>query len=192
MDAWGDPARLVAALSQHDEDAWRHFLAEHGPLIRSILARFAFDPATREDLFQEACLSILRSAKKLRDPERFTSWIYSITYRLAIDTRRRRKPAASLDEMPEDRLPASEEDREPGFVREIENLELAARTIDAIRALDSRCRNLLTALYLEDPPASYQEVSRRQGLPLGSIGPTRARCLEKLRESVFPLSKPPP
>ncbi len=192
VDPWEDPEKLVAALSHHDESAWRHFLTEYGPLIRSILGRFALDPATREDLFQEACLSVLRSANSLRDPRRFTSWIYSITHRLAIDARRRARPAASLDEVSEDRFQTADQDREPGFVREIEDFELAARTIDGIRSLDVRCRNLLTALYLNDPPHSYQKISRTLGLPLGSIGPTRARCLQKLRESVFPLSNPPP
>ncbi len=190
MDPWEDAQELVTALAGHDERAWRYFLREHGRLIRGVLARFDFDAATRDDLFQETCLTILRSLNTLRDPRRLSSWIYSITHRLAIDARRKRKAEICLDDVAENRHWADNPDPEPPFAHQYETLELAARTIDGIRQLDPRCRALLSALYIQDPPRSYQQISQSHGIPLGSIGPTRARCLEKLRERVFPLSNP--
>ena len=66
-------------------------------------------------------------------------------------------------------------------------LARAALLRGALAQIGDRCRRFLTAIYLEEPPASYEEICRREGLPLGSIGPTRGRCLEKLRKALADL-----
>lgn len=187
---WEDPEELARALERRDEEAWRFFIGEHGRLIYGVLARFDLSPSDRDDLFQETCLTIIRAVGSLRDPKSLLSWVYSITYRLAIDAKRKARPATSLEEIGEERLRTPDPWIEPHFAKELEELQLAARTADGIGRLDPRCRNLLTALYIEDPPRSYQEISRQLGIPVGSIGPSRARCLEKLRLLLFSLSKP--
>ena len=60
-------------------------------------------------------------------------------------------------------------------------LEQAQQAREALAGLSERCRRLLGYLFFEDPPLDYAEIARREGLPIGSLGPTRARCLEKLR-----------
>ncbi len=191
MKHWDDPEEFARALEARDEEAWRFFLSEHGRLIYGVLARFDLSPSDRDDLFQEACMTIMRAVGSLRDPKSLLSWVYSITYRLAIDAKRKVRPATSLDEIGEERLRTPDLWIEPHFAKELEELELAARTADGIGQLDPRCRKLLTALYIEDPPRSYQEISQELGIPVGSIGPSRARCLEKLRLLLFSLSKGP-
>jgi DNA-directed RNA polymerase specialized sigma24 family protein len=62
--------------------------------------------------------------------------------------------------------------------------------MEGLDRLDARCRRMIRALYLEDPPASYAEIAGEFCMPLGSVGPTRARCLEKLRKTLEHVFKP--
>ena len=57
---------------------------------------------------------------------------------------------------------------------------------EALAQLGDRCQDLLRTLYFENPTPRYAEISRRLGMPVGSIGPTRARCLEKLERRLAP------
>jgi DNA-directed RNA polymerase specialized sigma24 family protein len=85
---------------------------------------------------------------------------------------------SSLDESP------AHDDVEdpPDVLRDLHLLECAHTLTLAMERLDEPCRGLLSALYVEDPVPSYQEISRRLDRPVGSLGPTRARCLDKLRK----------
>jgi RNA polymerase sigma factor (sigma-70 family) len=158
-------------------------------LIHAVAARLGFEGADREDLFQEACLVTLDSIDSLRDPRRLNSWVYTIAYRLGIDALRRRRP-----EIPLEGLSEVEASRPPGeaIEREMERLEEISLLLDAVAQLDQRCLNLLSALHLDDPPLSYAAAAERLGMPIGSIGPTRARCLGRLRALMKKLSGRPP
>ena len=61
----------------------------------------------------------------------------------------------------------------------------------ALGGVSERCRRLLEALYYEDPTPSYSELSQRLGVPVGSLGPTRARCMERLKGHYESLSDRP-
>jgi DNA-directed RNA polymerase specialized sigma24 family protein len=63
----------------------------------------------------------------------------------------------------------------------LDRAERAALVQQAVEALDERCREMLTILFWETPTPPYEEIAKRIGMPLGSLGPTRGRCLEKLR-----------
>jgi RNA polymerase sigma factor (sigma-70 family) len=105
---------------------------------------------------------------------------------------RRRRSTVQLEELEERAALEASADLEPDFVREVESLEQNAAVVDAVGLMDERCRQLLSWLYLEADPLSYTEISERAGIPIGSIGPTRARCLEKLKKQIFPLSSAGP
>lgn len=184
-------AELVAGLLARREDAWREFVQVYGGLIYAAAARLGLPPADREDLFQETCLTALRAIHTLQSSERLASWVYTIAYRLGID-RLRRKSEEPLDAQPSmaDRQATNAID--PLALVRLERLESIAQVHDALAQLDERCRRLLVALYLEDPPPTYDTIARREKLPIGSIGPTRARCLEKTRRLMKGLSSRPP
>jgi DNA-directed RNA polymerase specialized sigma24 family protein len=61
----------------------------------------------------------------------------------------------------------------------------------ALSGLSERCKRLIEALYYEDPTPSYGELSQRLGVPIGSLGPTRARCMERLRSHYETVQKQP-
>ncbi len=171
-----------------DEGAWRCFVSEYGGLINAVAARFGLLGDDRDELFQATCASAVRSIGALRSPERISSWVYNIAWRKAIDVKRLRQREVGSHGLaglshPERHLvqAASIEDE---LVRREEVLQLYL----ALDRLDARCRRLVTGLYLER--LSYAELAGREDLPVGSIGPNRARCLERLRSLIESLSNP--
>ncbi|MGD8395674.1 MAG: sigma-70 family RNA polymerase sigma factor [Candidatus Eiseniibacteriota bacterium] len=179
-----DRERLIEGMLRSDERAWRDFLVRYGRLIHSVIGRFGIRDE-RDDLFQEVCSSIHRSLGTLHDPDRLVTWIYSVTYRHAIDAvaRRRRTPTQGSVDPDADPI-----DPAPGADTRLEEMQQVAVIMDLIDGLRPRCREILGALYLEDPPVAYEEISRRHGIPVGSIGPTRARCLDELRRALGRVS----
>jgi len=161
-------------------------MVEYGPLIYSVLNRFPGLGNDRDDAFQEVCLIIHRSLDRLRDPDKLAVWIYGITYRHATDMIRRQRRRAT-DGLTDDdsRLVSAQATPED----ELEELQTTALLLDLISQLRDRCQRLLRALYLEDPPLTYEQLHEREGIPIGSIGPTRARCLNELRELVEDVSR---
>jgi len=185
-----DQQELAEGLARGEETAWRVFLRNYGRLIFAVVNRFASSPEERDDLFQDACLAVLKGAHTLRDPDRMASWLYRTAFRLCVDAHRRRRPECGVDD-PEalqagERLPAPF----PLPDHELVRLEEVATLLDAFDRLDPECRNLLNCLYLEPEKPSYRQISSRLGMPIGSIGPTRARCLEKARRLYEELSNP--
>ncbi len=171
--------RLVTGLVAGDQAAWRSFVEEYGTLIYAVGAKLGLEAPDRDDLFQETCLTALRSIQTLRSPAKLASWIYTIAYRLGIDAHRRKRSEVLLDNPGGLVDSSTPQGAEPAFAAGIERLEAVAHLLDAMARLDARCRRLLTALFLEDPRPSYMEIGTRLGIPVGSIGPTRARCLRK-------------
>ena len=169
--------------------AWQRFMKEQGRVILAVGRRVGLDASERDELFQNTCLIAYRSIGQLKDPDRLSSWVYSIAYRTGIELARRRKPSdAGEEEM--QRL-ASEE---PSAEEVLERVELARHVREGLDRIGDTCRDLLGQLYLQTDEPSYEEVSRRLSMPIGSIGPTRARCLEKLRKALSAVSgreKPP-
>jgi RNA polymerase sigma factor (sigma-70 family) len=180
---------FIERLSAGDEQAWEEFLAKYGRIIHAAAARLGLQKAEQEDLLQATCLAVLQSVHTLKNPNRLASWLYSVSYRLGIDACRRRR------ERPLGDVPADATAAEPESTRideERERHERIALLLDALDAIDAKCRNLLMALYLDDSRPSYQEIAKRQKIPIGSIGPTRARCLKKVFEGLKILSNDAP
>jgi RNA polymerase sigma factor (sigma-70 family) len=182
-----DTKELVEAMAAGDARAWRAFMDAYGRLVYAVASRFALRGVDRDDLFQETCLKAFQSLHTLQRPERLASWVYTIAYRLGVDALRRLRFEHNPGDI--ERIAGGES---PGPLEGLERLEEVARLQDALGLLDERCRQLLAALYLEDQPRPYAEISREQRMPVGSIGPTRARCLEKLKKAFEELSKQPP
>jgi RNA polymerase sigma factor (sigma-70 family) len=175
---------LIAACLAGDAAAWETLVARYQRLVYSIplKARLSSDDAA--DIFQSVWLKLYEKLASLRDHEKLSSWLITTTtrevWRVAARNRR-------------DAAPASEED-EPGNAleqiaatapladAEREMLEQQQLVREALDALPDRCRNLLTMLFYEKDELSYAEIARRMGMPVPSVGPTRARCLEKMKK----------
>ncbi len=181
-----DADRLVAGCLENSPGAWEEFIRRYGNLIYSTLMRLGLDPDAREESFQSAAVAIYRSMPRLRDSGRLVPWIIRIAYRQGVDqirsrTRSKETPLDALTEssLHREAMPLGDEADPPDELRvRLERAQLAAEILEG---LGERCRRLLTMLFCERPAPAYGEIARREGIPPGSIGPTRARCLEKAR-----------
>ena len=172
-----------------DEKSWRAVVEAYDALVRVACRRVRLSTDDREDAAQNAWLSAFRAIGRLRDLDKLPSWIYSIAYRAALDVATRRRPDLAADE-PEREIGDVADDA-PGVEDAITSLEDAHRLRSLVASLDPRCRELLAALFLEDPRPSYEEIVARTEIPIGSIGPSRGRCLKKLEKRFAEVSPPP-
>jgi len=186
-------AGTLEKLRAGDDGAWRDFVRDYGPVIFSVAHRLRLEGPDRDDLFQEACLACYRSVHTVQDPRRLSSWVFAVAYHLGVDILRRRSQGATQrvpgDPIDTVSLPAAVA---PDALESLEEMEQLALLWDALEHLEPRCQELLRSLYLEDPPMSYAEAASRIGVPIGSVGPTRLRCLERLLKTYKALSKRPP
>lgn len=167
----------------NENTAWQELLRRYGRLIYSTILKADLSTDDREEAFQSTIVAIHRSLPRLRDRERLVSWIIAIAWRQAVNCIRRnaREPRvqAGADPPGPDALGPLASDPLPPETRV--QLERAQQAQEALAALPERCRRLLRYLFYEDPGPDYAEIARREGLPIGSLGPTRARCLERMR-----------
>lgn len=190
-EAEPDDARLVARCRQGDGSAWTVLVQRYQRLVYAIVRRFGDDEHAAADVFQTVFSRLLQHLPKLDDPSRLQAWIVTTARREALLQRRRAQrtvsmhrsgdggDAAQADNWSADWEPA---DEASGPERQLDELQQLHAVRQATDRLDPRCRDLLALLFTDDDQrVPYEEVGRRLGLPVGSIGPTRARCLGKLR-----------
>ena len=176
---------LVAACLAGDAAAWETLVARYQRLVYSIpmKARLSADDAA--DIFQSVWLKLYEKLASLRDHEKLSSWLITTTtrevWRLAARNRRDSAPASADDDDQSNSLeqiaataPLADAEREM-----LEQQQLVRETLES---LPERCRNLLTMLFYEKDDLSYAEIARRMAMPVPSVGPTRARCLEKMKK----------
>lgn len=170
---------LVERAVNSDQSAWNDIVERYAPLVWSICTRYRLNDADIEDVGQTVWLLLVEHLGKLREPAALPGWLVTTTHRecqRALTAARKTEGAgAKLD----DALLIVD-----GTVIEQEILaaERNAALRQALRELPPRCQQLLTML-ISDPPRSYTEISATLQIPIGSIGPQRARCLERLRRT---------
>jgi RNA polymerase sigma factor (sigma-70 family) len=178
-----DPADitlLVAAAEQGDEGAWGEIVDRYTPLVVSVVLRYRLSSAELQDVSQTVWLRLVEHLSDLREPRALPMWLITTAKREALRSAvasGRTQPIDPHDETWAQRL-VSEDDQDADLVRR----ERHAALLDGFATLSPRQRELLTLLS-EDPPVPYAEISRRMDIPIGAIGPTRARALERLRRT---------
>lgn len=167
----GDPA-LVQSCLAGDERAWEELVDRYGRLVYAIPRRMGLSETDAQDVFQNVFASLLRHLAHLRDQTRLSAWLITTARRESWRIGRAAGRHAELDETMADNAPAAFDD--------VVRWEREQSVRQAMRRLDDRCRELLGVLFLEPATPSYEAIAARLGMPVGSIGPTRARCFKKL------------
>jgi len=176
---WDDKAKddeLVRACLGGDQSAWATLIRRYRRLIYTIPLRFGMSPAAAEEVFQEVCLTLLQNLHTVRDQTRLSAWLATVTRRICIEYWRR-TPGGGQEDFTDE-----VDERNSDLEAELIVVERWHVMMQAMRMLDERCQHLLQALFLNPDPPSYQQLAQELGMAEGSIGPTRARCLEKLRK----------
>jgi RNA polymerase sigma factor (sigma-70 family) len=168
-------ALLTGAAAGHHEDL-HGIVVELTPLLWHVLRSSGLDAATCEDVIQTTWLTLLGQLHAIRTPQALTAWLVTVARREAMRQRTtgtREQPVASetLTAVPDD-APAVDE--------ALLDDERQAVLWRAVEQLPPRCRGLLRIVAQVDRP-DYDDVATALGMPRGSIGPTRGRCLAKLR-----------
>lgn len=165
----GGDQDLVEACIDGDEASWAELIRKYQRLIYSTARVLCPEPADTADVFQQVCLELYRRLLHLRDVQSLPKWLIKVTRAKSVDMLRRRPRTT---ELAEDEIPCDPQ---------IETLERHHELEQALEQLPERSRRLLTHLYFSEEPLSYAEIAQRLGIPVSSIGPTRARSLQKLR-----------
>jgi RNA polymerase sigma factor (sigma-70 family) len=169
---------LVTRAANSDNDAWNEIIERYAPLVWSICTRYRLKNEDIEDVGQTVWLLLVEQLGKLREPAALPGWLATTTQReclRALTAARKSEDAGTLDEALRVLDAAVIE-------QEILVAERNAALRTALSELPLPCQQLL-AMLLSDPPRSYAEISATLRIPIGSIGPQRARCLERLRRS---------
>ncbi len=168
---------LIEACLKGKSQAWEVLLARYQRLIYSIPLRYGLTEHDANDIFQNVSLSLLENLSQLRDRKRLGAWLVITTRRecwRTLRSNRKTEPTSSAAHLDE-QVPVNLRSEDDFLVIERQSLIRAA-----VEQMGPLCQKLLTMLFYSEPRPPYTRIAQTLSLPEGSIGPTRARCLEKL------------
>jgi RNA polymerase sigma factor (sigma-70 family) len=169
---------LVTRARNGDKQAWDALVERYAPLIWSICRRYRVAGADAEDVGQGVWLQLVDQLDKIRDPAALPGWLATTTRRECVRVLRAvRGPHAARYARDAETIP---DDQAQMAEQQVLVAERHAALREAFAHLPP-CDQQLIALLIQDPPVLYAEISARLCIPVGSIGPTRGRCLDKLR-----------
>lgn len=159
-----------------DANAFERLVREHQHMVYCVALSFCKDPASAEDVAQEAFLKAYRSVDEMREPARLKTWLYSIARFTAIDWIRRRQrdplralPEGAARELPERPSAESKEDR-------------TVRVMDVIQGLKEEHRDIMILRYVRG--LSYSQIARETGSTTSAVGEKLSRIREIVRQKL--------
>jgi RNA polymerase sigma factor (sigma-70 family) len=182
-----DIGRMVNAAADGDGDAWGVLVQRFSGLVWAVTRAYRLPSADAADVFQTTWLRLAEHIHRLDNPAAVGAWIATAARRECLQIIRASARVIPIPDMTRlDTTPSGDNTPEEAFLRaerEQQDKERAQAMWNALERLPRRCRDLLRVL-MASPPPSYAEVAAALDLPIGSIGPTRARCLQRLREEL--------
>ncbi len=178
-DAMSDE-ELVRLCTDGDELAWACLVRRYRRLVYAVPNRAGLDTDRVEHVFHETFARLAERIDSLEQSHRVRAWIVTTARRLTIDTIRAKSARREVEDG--DAALARVEDARELPADAIQRMEERHLVRQALLRVPERCRRLLVALFYDrsDPPRSYESIAADLDMPLGSMGPTRARCLAKL------------
>jgi RNA polymerase sigma factor (sigma-70 family) len=176
-DDTGGVADLLLGIGDGDPVAWGEIIRRYGRLISATVGSFRLQEADALDAIQMTWLRLVENAHQVRDPERLGGWLATTARRECLRILHRAKQGPSPIDM------ATEIIADPSVSPEQHAVDADTACVlrKLVDELSPRRRTVIRTLFTDDP-CSYDTVSRIAGIPLGAIGPTRARALGQLRK----------
>ncbi len=169
---------LVTRAADADERAWDALVDRYAPLIWSICRKHGLDGADADNIGQAVWLQFLSQLGKLHDPAAIAGWLAATARRECGKVRRAARELQDSGRVPDaESIP---DEQTETAEQELLAAERNAVLREAVTRLSPCCQQLI-AMLIEDPPVPYAQISATLGIPIGSIGPSRVRCLDKLR-----------
>ena len=178
MEPRSDVASLVRRAAAGDKPAWEGLVDRYARLIWAMTRDFKLAETDAADVFQVTWLRLLEHIDRIEHPERLASWLATTARHECLRHIAARNKVVLVHD--DDATLSYAVSHEPEVDERLLADERAQAVRDALSRLPSRWQKLLELL-MADPPTSYTDISSQLGLPVGSIGPTRRRCLERLR-----------
>jgi RNA polymerase sigma factor (sigma-70 family) len=177
---------LVQACLRGDNAAWETLVLRYQRLIYSIPRRAGLSEDLASEVFQHVFATLVEQLPTIKQPDRIKAWLVTTARRESWRVSRQQramgpKPTVSDGSGTVD---VDTPDNDPLPEEVVVRLEQQDAIRQAMQQLDERCRRLLTLLFYTPEPPAYADIARELGTSEGSIGPTRARCLEKLRHGL--------
>jgi RNA polymerase sigma factor (sigma-70 family) len=170
-----EAAQLVAAAAAGDRSAWEQLVDAYGRLVWSITRNHRLSPGDAADVSQTTWLRLLEHIDRLSEPGRVGSWLATTARRECLRTlSRAARQIPYGDRLPDG--PSGAPELDARLLRD----ERDATLRRALASLAPRDQALLRLLVVE-PPATYCEIGAALDMPVGSVGPVRRRCLERLQ-----------
>ncbi|MGH9246632.1 MAG: RNA polymerase sigma factor [Acidimicrobiales bacterium] len=168
---------VVRAAAGGDESSWFALVDRFASLVWAVTRSFGLESADAADVSQVTWMRLVENLERLHEPDRVGAWLVTTARRECLRVLRQRGRAIPVGDDPS--LDAADLVTLPP-VHHLATTERNTLLWRAVSSISSRCQQLLRVL-MADPPPSYEEVSAALDMPVGSIGPTRARCLDQLR-----------
>lgn len=167
---------LVARARSGDTAAWNQIVERYASLVWSTCRRYGLNDADTEDIGGSVWLKLVESLDTLREPAALPGWLATTAQRACLQLLQANQRQEPVDrELTLDRVESAADE-----TLLIEDRRVALR--DAFFDLSPRCQQLLSLLF-SDPPTGYATISTTLKMPVGAIGPTRTRCLQRLRQT---------
>lgn len=189
MRAVVDDEVLLSRCRRGDERAWGTLVARYERLVHAIPLNLGLSPDDAADVTQASFAALLRAVDTIETPGRISAWLSTVAKRESIRIIERRARERSLGERTRGDVlgdgsgtgviddgtadVAADDDRVHQLAADVEWVH------QGLQQVSSRCREVLTTLYFSG--ITYEEAATRLGMPIGSLGPTRGRCLDRLR-----------
>ncbi len=175
---------LVQAASDGDQEAWESLVKRYLPLITCVGLRYRVSDDDMADISQTVWIQLVQHLPEIRTPAALPGWIVTTTRNECFKVLKAGRRTIPVDSLMDQFSPVTGRTRaeEPDFDEFLVREERHAALLTAFAELSDQHRSLL-ALLVVDPPLSYEEISARLDMPIGGIGPTRARALDRLRRS---------
>ena len=177
-----DVAALLAQAADGSQDAWDAIVRRFERLVWAVARSYRLDSADAADVVQTTWLRLVEHLTRINDPERLGAWLATTARREALRVARR----SGREQLDGDDELAAVPDATASVEESLLSSERDAVVLRAVRRLDERCQRLLRVLSASPPPR-YDAVAEALGMPIGSIGPTRGRCLQRLRTALADL-----
>ena len=177
---------LVRRCLEGNATAWSQLVARYARLVHSVPVRYGLTRAEVDDIGQEVFLALAQNLHQIDDPERLPAWLLTTARRLSwrlLQKRKQEQPAVGGDLSDVEWAHAAQgmTQAAPTINELLKGWQHQEALAQGMQRLQARCQALLTLIFLDQAEPSYEEIAERLGIPKGSIGPTRNRCLQQLR-----------